>query len=153
MDCSMPGGDGLTATKEITTTYPETSVVILSMHSGDTWVRRAIEAGARGYILKNAELDLVSMIRRVVIGEIVLDQRIPEGSAMHAKRSCGLTARELQVLQLIVEGKSTIEIASLLEVSVNTVSVHRTRISRSLNCHTTAELVSFAIRNGLVNVP
>ena len=156
MDCSMPGGDGVQATREIARSHPETSVLMLSMHSEDALVRRAIESGARGYILKKAfDLDLVPAIKRVVAGDVVLDGQLPPLPEAGAKkaREYGLTERELQVLRLIVHGKSTKEIARSLDISVNTVSTHRTRIGRTLNCRNTAELVTYAIRNGLMHVP
>ena len=156
MDCSMPGGDGVQATREIARSHPETSVLMLSMHSEDTLVRRAIESGARGYILKKAfDLDLVPAIKRVAAGDFVLDRQLPPLPEAGTKkaREYGLTDRELQVLRLIVHGKSTKEIARSLNISVNTVSTHRTRIGRTLNCRNTAELVTYAIRNGLMHVP
>jgi DNA-binding NarL/FixJ family response regulator len=156
MDCSMPGGDGVRATREIARSHPETSVLMLSMHSEDALVRRAIESGARGYILKKAfDLDLVPAIKRVAAGDFVLDRQLPPLPEAGAKkaREYGLTDRELQVLRLIVHGKSTKEIARSLNISVNTVSTHRTRIGRTLNCRNTAELVTYAIRNGLMHVP
>src|SRR5580704_14972712 len=154
MDCSMPGGDGLTATREIVNSHAKTAVLMLSMHSEKSLIERAIEAGARGYILKNAfELDLVPAIKRAVAGEFVLDQHIVNPPATPGKRPSPLTKRELEVLQLIVDGKSTREIALALGLSVNTISAHRTRISRTLNIHNAAELVAYAIRNGLVRIP
>jgi len=156
MDCSMPGGDGVVATREISRSHPETSVLMLSMHSEDALVRRAIEAGARGFILKNAfDLDLLPAIKRVMAGELVVDRQLlsPVEPMAEKKRTSGLTARELQVLQLIVDGRSSKDIASLLNISLNTVSAHRTRIGRALRCHNTAELVAYAIRNGLVHIP
>lgn len=155
MDCSMPGGDGVAATREISMAHPETSVLMLSMHSEGALVRRAMEAGARGYIFKNAfDLDLVPVIKRVVAGELVLDRQLT--SHVEAKRdsksTCGLTPRELEVLQLIVDGKSSKEIAGLLKISLNTVSAHRTRIGRALGCHNAAELAAYAIRKGLVHI-
>lgn len=156
MDCSMPDGDGVHATREIVRLHPETSVLMLSMHSEDRLVRRAIEAGARGYILKKAiDLDLVSAIERVLAGEVVLDSQVSSVSNIEAegKRTTGLTARELQVLRLIVHGKSSKDIARLLGISLNTVSAHRTRIGRTLGCHNSAELVAYAIRKGLVQIP
>lgn len=156
MDCSMPGGDGVLATREIARSHPETSVLMLSMHSEDALVRRAIESGARGYILKKAfDLDLVPAIKRVAAGDFVLDRQLPPLPEAGTKkaREYGLTDRELQVLRLIVHGKSTKEIARSLNISVNTVSTHRTRIGRTLNCRNTAELVTYAIRNGLMHVP
>jgi len=155
MDSSMPGGDGVQATREIARSYPETSVLMLSMHSEDTLVQRAIEAGARGYILKKAlDLELVSAIKRVLVGELVLDPQlspVPEAEG-ETKHASGLTARELQVLRLVVHGKSSKDIARLLGISPNTVSVHRTRIGRTLGCHNSAELAAYAIRKGLVQI-
>jgi len=154
MDCSMPGGDGVQATREIVKSHPETAVVMLSMHAEDTLVRQAIDAGARGYLLKKAlDLDLVSAIKRALAGELVLDSQVsvPEVEA-ESKHASGLTVRELQVLRLIVEGKSSKDIARLLGISLNTVSAHRTRIGRTLGCHNSAELVAHAIRKGLVPI-
>lgn len=156
MDCSMPRDDGIRATGEIARLYPETSVLMLSMHSEDTLVRRAIDAGARGFILKKAaDLDLVSSIKRVLAGELVLDSELSPLPDVEAEKNyaCGLTARELQVLRLIVDGKSSKDIARVLGISLNTVSAHRTRIGRTLGCHNTAELVACAIRKGLVHMP
>ncbi len=154
MDSSMPGGDGVQATREITRLFPETLVLMLSMHSEEIWVKRAMEAGARGYILKKAaELDLVPAIKRVLAGELVLDEQISGLAKTEENSTCGLTPRELQVLHLIVHGKAAKDIADLLGISINTVSVHRTRIGRTLRCRNSAELVAFAIRNGLVQLP
>lgn len=154
MDCTMPGGDGVFATRVIAEVHPETFVLMLSMHSEQSWVQRAIEAGARGYILKKAvDLDLVPAIKRVLAGELVLDQEIVLLQELKPERTCGLTPRELQILKLIVHGKSAKDIADLLGISVNTVSAHRTRIGRTLKCRNNAELVAFAIRNELVHLP
>ena len=154
MDSSMPGGDGVQATREITSLFPQTSVLMLSMHVEGIWVKRAIKAGARGYILKKAAgLDLVPAIKRVLAGEFVLDEQISEFAEPEKESACGLTPRELQVLRLIVHGKAAKDIADVLGISVNTVSVHRTRIGRALKCRNSAELVAFALRHGLVQVP
>jgi len=154
MDCALPGMNGLEATRKILETRPETAVLMLSMHSEDTLVRQALEAGARGYILKNAmDLDLVNAIKRAAKGEKVLDPQIARPSALRGEREGGLTPRELEVLQQIVAGKSNKEIAAELNLSANTVSVHRANIMDALGIHKTAELVVYAIRNGLVNLP
>jgi DNA-binding NarL/FixJ family response regulator len=153
MDCALPGLNGLAATTQILEILPDTSVLMLSMHAEDTWVRKALDAGARGYILKNAnDLNLVTAVRRVAAGELVWDPQLASPAHLKGERDHGLTARELEVLQLIVNGKSNKQIASLLKVSVNTVSVHRANMMRTLELHNTAELVSYAIRNGLVNI-
>ena len=153
MDCALPGTSGLAATRKILETAPPMAILMLSMHSEDTLVRQALDAGARGYILKNAvDLELATAIRRVAAGEIVLDAQLAKPVTLRGERNAGLTARELEVLQLIVNGKSNKEIADDLKLSVNTVAVHRANIMETLGIHKTAELVVYAIRNGLVNI-
>jgi len=153
MDCALPGTSGLAATRKILETAPPMAILMLSMHSEDTLVRQALDAGARGYILKNAvDLELAAAIRRVAAGEIVLDAQLAKPVTLRGERNAGLTARELEVLQLIVNGKSNKEIADDLKLSVNTVAVHRANIMETLGIHKTAELVVYAIRNGLVNI-
>jgi DNA-binding NarL/FixJ family response regulator len=152
MDLTMPGMNGLDATREILTVCPESSVLMLSMHSEDIWVRRAGEAGARGYILKNAnDPDLGSAIKRVAAGELVFHGR-SSGSRPKNERDCKLTPRQLEVLQLIVDGKSSKQIAVELRLSENTVGAHRANIMRELGVRRTAEVVVYAIRNRLVNI-
>ena len=154
MDCALPGMSGLIATRRILEMYPQIAILMLSMHSEDTWVRQALDAGARGYILKNAvDLELVTAIRRVAAGETVLDPQLSRPAVLKGERDYGLTVRELEILQLIVDGKSNKEIAAQLDLSVNTVAVHRANIMDALGIHKTAELVVYAIRNGLVNLP
>jgi DNA-binding NarL/FixJ family response regulator len=154
MDCALPGMSGLVATRQILAELPQTAVLMLSMHSEETWVKQALDAGARGYILKSAiELELPLAIRKVAAGEMVLDPSIERPSSLKGERASALTPRELEILQLIVEGKSNKEIADQLELSANTVAVHRANIMQALNIHKTAELVVYAIRNGLVNIP
>jgi two-component system response regulator NreC len=154
MDCALPQVNGIEATRLILKKLPDTSILMLSMHSEDTLVRQAMEAGARGYILKNAmDLDLVSAIRNVAEGKTVLDPQISRGGTLKGERDTGLTQRELEILQHIVAGKTNKEIATELKLSVNTVSVHRANIMDALGIHKTAELVVYAIRNGLVNLP
>lgn len=154
MDCALPGINGLQATRKILQLLPETLILMLSMHTEDTWVRQALDAGARGYVLKNAmDLELSSAIRRMLKGETVLDGQISRQEVLRGERNAGLTPREVEILQLICDGKSNKEIASQLELSANTVAVHRANIMDALGIHKTAELVVYAIRNGLVNVP
>jgi DNA-binding NarL/FixJ family response regulator len=153
MDCALPGISGIDATRRIRVKMPDAIVLMLSMHSEDTLVRQALEAGARGYILKNAlELDLVSVVKRVAEGQLVLDPQLAKPSALKGERDSGLTARELEVLRYIVAGKSNKEIAAELGLSANTVGVHRANIMDTLGIHKTAELVVYAIRNGLVTL-
>ena len=153
MDCALPGTSGLAATRRILETDPSKAILMLSMHSEDTLVRQALDAGARGYILKNAvDLELATAIRRVAAGEVVLDAQLTKPATLRGERNAGLTARELEILQLIVNGKSNKEIADDLKLSVNTVAVHRANIMETLGIHKTAELVVYAIRHGLVNI-
>jgi DNA-binding NarL/FixJ family response regulator len=153
MDCALPGMNGLLATRRILETVPGTRILMLSMHSEETWVRQALEAGACGYLLKNIlDLELVSAIEKVAAGEIVIDAQVSRPEALKGERDCGLSARELEVLQFIVEGKSSKEIAAQLGLSVNTVAVHRANIMETLQIHKAAELVAYAIRNGLVKL-
>jgi DNA-binding NarL/FixJ family response regulator len=154
MDCALPGMNGLQATREIMEELPDTAILMLSMHTENTWVRQAIEAGAKGYVLKNAlDLELGAAIRKVAAGETVFDPKVEQGPVLKGERNAALTPRELEVLQMIVDGKSNKEIATALDLSANTVAVHRANIMNTLGIHKTAELVVYAIRAGLVNVP
>jgi DNA-binding NarL/FixJ family response regulator len=154
MDCAMPGMNGLEATRQILAKHPQSLVLMLSMHPEETLVRQALEAGARGYVLKNAvDLELGTAIRRVANGETVLDSQLKRPAPLKGKRHTALTPRELEVLQMIVDGKSNKEIASALDLSANTVAVHRANMMDTLGIHKAAELVVYAIRNGLVDLP
>ncbi len=159
MDCALPGMSGLAAMRKILENCGRNGsaaplLLMLSMHSEETLVQQALAAGARGYILKSAmDLDLAAAIRKVAGGETVLDAQLARGSSLRGERGPGLTQRELQILQLIVDGRSNKEIAEQLALSVNTVAVHRANIMDALGIHKTAELVVYAIRNGLVNIP
>lgn len=151
MDLSMPELDGVQATKEIVKHLPDTNVLVLSMHSDDNYVRNAIDAGAKGYLLKNAiDIDLVGAIRSVAEGRRFMSAGLKYVAHQQDDELQRLTAREKQVLQLIAQGKSNKDIAKLLDLSVNTVSVHRANLMEKMNIHRTAELVLFAIRKGLV---
>ncbi|MFY9751940.1 MAG: response regulator transcription factor [Candidatus Acidiferrales bacterium] len=153
MDCALPNASGLVATRRILEVLPQTLILMLSMHSEDTLVRQALDAGARGYILKSAvDLELATAIRRVAAGEEVIAPELERPTALKGERNTGLTVRELEVLQFIVQGKSNKEIAEHLNLSANTVAVHRANIMDALGIHKTAELVVYAIRNGLVNI-
>jgi DNA-binding NarL/FixJ family response regulator len=154
MDCALPVLSGLDATRQILAELPETLILMLSMHEEETLVRQALDAGARGYILKNAmDLDLGAAVRKVAAGETVLDRQLPRPTVLKGERDYGLTARELEILRLIVDGKSNKEIAAELDLSVNTVAAHRANMMDALGIHKTAELVVYAIRNGLVTLP
>jgi DNA-binding NarL/FixJ family response regulator len=152
MDFALLSMNGAVATRRMLEADPAAKVLILSMHAEPNYVRTCLNAGARGYLLKNAmDLELVSAIRRVAQGEQVLDPRVGRLPAPDEPRA-DLSTRELEVLQLIVHGKSNKEIAVVLGLSANTVAVHRANIMQTLGIHNTAELVVHAIRTGLVSV-
>ena len=154
MDCAMPELSGIEATRKILEKFPEAEILMLSMHSEKTLVGQALDAGARGYVLKNAmDLDLVSAVKSVAGGMTVLDPQVSRPENLRGERGGGLTPRELEILQHIVAGKSNKEIAAELNLSANTVAVHRANIMDTLGIHKTAELVVYAIRNGLVTLP
>jgi DNA-binding NarL/FixJ family response regulator len=152
MDFAMPSMNGAVAARHILRAQPDTAILILSMHAEASYVRTCLEAGVRGYILKNAlDLEMVDAVKQVAAGKLVLDQRL--GSlAQPAGPPPQLTTRELEVLHLIVHGKSNKEIAIVLSLSANTVAVHRANIMQTLGIHNTAELVVYAIRQGLVSI-
>jgi DNA-binding NarL/FixJ family response regulator len=151
MDFALPSMNGAVATRQILKANPATAVLILSMHSEPTYVRTCLEAGALGYLLKNAmDLELVTAVKQVAAGERVLDPRL--GSLKQSGSERELTTRELEVLQLIVNGKSNKEIATVLGLSANTIAVHRANIMQTLGIHNTAEMVVYAIRKGLVSI-
>jgi DNA-binding NarL/FixJ family response regulator len=152
MDFALPSMNGAVAARRILEARPHIAILILSMHAEATYVRTCLDAGVRGYLLKNAmDLELVSAVRRVAAGEQVLDSRLGT-IARDAGDSPSLSTRELEVLQLIVHGKSNKEIAVVLGLSANTIAVHRANIMQTLSIHNTAELVVYAIRTGLVSI-
>jgi DNA-binding NarL/FixJ family response regulator len=152
MDAAMPGTGGLAATRTIIASHPDATILMLSMHSEETLVKQAMAAGARGYILKNAvDLDLAAAVKRAAAGETVLDPTVVKPPPLAGERARRLTPRETEVLQLICNGLSNREIAAQLDLSVNTVAVHRANIMNALGVHKTAELVVYALQHGLVN--
>jgi DNA-binding NarL/FixJ family response regulator len=157
MDMAMPELDGVQAILEIRRRQPKVEVLVLSMYGEDSYVRNAFQAGARGYLLKSAlDMDLAAAVKAVAGGK----QYCGEGVKPPKRDSTDLddpmerlTQRERQVLQLIAQARSSKEIANILNLSVNTVNVHRTNLMATLNLHSTAELVLFAVRKGLISVP
>lgn len=159
LDISMPGLNGLEVAARTRKEHPATRVIILSMHGDDESVRRALVAGAAGYLLKNsdrAELELA--LRAVGRGDTWLSPAVSARvAAAYAEKAPGggplevLTPRQREVLQLIAEGLSTKEIASKLDLSVKTVDTHRTELMERLGIHGVAGLVRYAIRVGLVH--
>jgi len=153
MDFALPTMNGATAARKIAASLPGAAILILSMHSEAACVRSCLQAGARGYLLKNAmDLELVDAVKTVAAGGTVLDPRLALATRTDDDPAASLSARELEVLQLIVNGKSNKDIAVILQISANTVAVHRANIMQTLDIHNTAELVVYAIRKGLVTV-
>jgi len=160
MDMAMPEINGLHAAIEILRKEPKRRILMLSMHADEQYVRNALEAGVRGYILKSAlETDLIRAVRTVADGGQFLSAEI---AAVKSQRGEGdapsdndpfaqLSAREIQVLRLVALGRSNKEIAGLLGVSVNTVAVHRSNLMATLDVHKAAELVLIAVKKGLVD--
>jgi DNA-binding NarL/FixJ family response regulator len=157
MDVAMPGLNGIDATRQICETSPRTRVLALSMHRDAVYVREILRAGARGYLLKDAiDADLVSAVRAVARGEGYIAPAVADCVLADYRQHVSdpidlLTAREREVLQLIAEGKTNKEIATLLNLSVYTVDAHRGRIMEKLNLHSAGELVRFALRKGLID--
>jgi len=153
MDFALPSMNGAVAARHILKSSPQTAVLILSMHSEASYVRTCMEAGARGFLLKNAmDLELVRAVKQVAAGAHVMDPRLGSLAPSEDADRPALTTRELEVLQLIVHVKANKEIATVLGVSANTVAVHRANIMQALGMHNTAELVVYAIREGLVSI-
>ncbi len=152
IDYAMPELDGVQATLEIRRQSPETHVLMLSMHADENYIRNARAAGASGYLLKNAgDVDLPAAVRSVASGATYgFPEVASEGAGDDHEE---LTPRELQILQLIAQGKSNKDIAALLNLSHNTVSVHRNNLMHKMRMHRTAELVLYAIRKGLISPP
>lgn len=157
MDVSMPGLNGIEATRRIAETVSRCRVLALSMHRDAVYVREILRAGARGYLLKDAiDQDLVDAVRAVAQGQGYLSPAVSDAVLSDYRKHVTdpidlLTSREREVLQLIAEGQTNKEIATRLNLSVYTVEAHRGRIMEKLNLHSTGELVRFAIRNGLID--
>lgn len=162
MDITMPGLNGMDATREILSMVSDVKVVALSMHSDEQFVAGMLNAGASGYLLKDCAFEeLCRAIRAVVANETYLSPGIASIVVKEYRRalsrtefslSPGLTAREREVVQLVTEGKSSKEIASLLHVSVRTIESHRHQIMDKLDIHTIAELTKYAIRKGITSL-
>ncbi len=162
MDISMKELNGIEATEQIMAAVPTTRVLILSMHTTEDFVHRAIKAGASGYLVKDsAPVDLKMAIAAVLRDEIYLSSRVSKhvvSGFLHGKPNQSelpmdmLTLRQREILQMIAEGKSTKQIAFQLNVSVKTVETHRTALMERLDIHDIAGLVLYAVRHGLINV-
>ena len=162
MDISMPGLNGIEATRRIGAEYPDIFVIILSMHSERRFVVESLKAGARGYFLKDSAIEeLIRAIETVKCGQVFLSSQITDFVVKDYMRLSDtkevsayslLSGREREVLQLLAEGKSTREIAEKLFVSVKTVETHRKQIMNKLDIRSIAELTKYAIREGLTDL-
>ena len=161
IDIGMPNINGIEAARRITEKRPETAVVILSMHADESYVLRALKSGARGYLLKDSpEEDLIDAIRAVHAGKAFFSPEISKMLAedyMRQMRQRGvedsyelLTPREREILQMLGEGKSNKEVATQLNLSLHTVETHRGNVLEKLNLHSTAEMILYAVRKGIV---
>jgi DNA-binding NarL/FixJ family response regulator len=156
VDISMPTLNGIDAARELLRTSPGTKTILLTQHDEEQYVQEALEAGVRGYVLKSqVASDLLLAIQQVSRGGVYLSpgvsQAVVQGYRYKSERTADpLSVRERQVLQLIAEGRSTKDIASLLGISVKTAESHRSRLMQKLDIHETASLVRYAVRRGLV---
>lgn len=162
MDIAMPTMNGIEATKRISQDFPKTAVIILSVHSDQAYVLRALKAGARGYLLKDsAENDLIQAVRAVAAGKayfspavskILADDYVRQVREQGAEDPYDLlTARERELLQLIAELKATKEIAELLGLSPHTIDTHRGNLMQKLNIHSIPEVILYAVRRGIIS--
>lgn len=162
MDIGMPSLNGIEACREIRAILPETQLVMLSMHSDEGYVLRALKAGAKAYLLKDsAEADLASAVRAAAVGKsffspavgkVLLEDYMRKLQRTGAEDSYDLlTPREREILQLVAEGKSSKDIANLLNLSVYTVETHRARVMQKLNLHGIPELILYAVRKGVIS--
>jgi len=161
MDIGMPVLNGIEATKRIVTEYPTTAVVILSMHADESYVMRALKAGARGYLLKDsAPSDLISAVQTVSQNKSFFSPKVSRILAedyVRVLKQKGavdsydlLTSREREILQLLAEGRANKEVAAKLNISPYTVETHRSHILEKLNLHNPAELILYAVRKGII---
>jgi two-component system, NarL family, response regulator NreC len=162
MDVGMPVLNGIEATQTIVTQCPTIAVVILSMHADESYVMRALKAGARGYLLKDsAAADLMGAIQAISQGKSFFSPKVSRILAedyVRVLKQKGavdtydlLTSREREILQLLAEGKTNKEVATALNISPYTVETHRSHILQKLNLHNSAELVLYAVRKGIIS--
>ena len=159
VDIGMPELDGLEATRQILEAVPDTKVLVLTMHESDQMVRRALDAGARGYLLKSDLTEcLVKAVKAIVDGkrfltpkvsEIVLDGFLGTKNERRERVAARTTPREIEIIRLLAEGKMNKEIAAQLGIAVRTVETHRATIMLKLGLHSLADLIHYAIRQGL----
>jgi DNA-binding NarL/FixJ family response regulator len=161
LDISMPSLNGIEAVRQLRATGSPAKVVFLTMHREVTYAVRGLEAGASGYVLKHsAASELITAIHEALKGGTYITPQIASdlvdslrrGGPTGAERSDELTPRQREVLQLVAEGRSAKEIAALLRISRRTAEFHKARLIEALSVESTAELVQYAIRNGLISV-
>jgi two-component system, NarL family, response regulator NreC len=161
MDVTMPNLNGIEAARQISGAMPQIGIVMLSMHSDEAYVLRALKAGARGYLLKeSAESDLIAAIRAVNAGKAFFSPAVSRMLVEDYVRQLQdreiedsyelLTTREREILQLIAEGRSNKEIANILNLSLYTIETHRGNLMEKLNLHTVPELILYAVRKGVI---
>jgi two-component system response regulator NreC len=161
MDIAMPNLNGIEAARQIVNQSPKTAIAILSMHSDESYVIRALKAGARAYLLKDsAEADLLAAVRALTEGKSFFSPAISKilvEDYMRQLESRGaedtyelLTNREREILQLLAEGKTNKDVANMLNLSLYTVETHRTHILQKLNLHSVPELILYAVRKGII---
>ncbi len=161
MDIAMPNLNGIEAARQIMASNPDLAIVILSMHSDESYVIRALKAGARAYLLKDsAEGDLIAAIHAITEGKsffspaisrILVEDYMRQLEQKHVEDTYELlTAREREILQLLAEGKTNKEVAAMLNLSIYTVETHRTHILQKLNLHNVPELILYAVRKGII---
>jgi DNA-binding NarL/FixJ family response regulator len=162
MDVAMPGLNGIEAARQISSRLPQTAVVFLSMHSDESYVLKALKAGARAYLLKDsAEHDLIAAVIAVsegkaffspAISKMLVEDYVRQMQERQVEDSYDLlTTREREVLQLLAEGRNNKEIAGILNLSQYTVETHRGNILQKLNLHSGAEVILYAIRKGVIS--
>jgi two-component system, NarL family, response regulator NreC len=161
MDIGMPNLNGIEAAHQMTQDNPQLAIVMVSMHSDESYVLRALKAGARGYLLKDsAEADLIKAVHAVgsgksffspVVSKMLLDDYVRKLKRSGTEDAYDLlTPREREILQLIAEGKSNKDIANLLDLSVYTVESHRSNLMEKLNLRGLPELILYAVRKGII---
>jgi len=153
VDISMPLLNGIEAARQLGKSHPRAKIIILTMHDDLIYANRALEAGASGYVLKHsAPAELVTAIREALAGRIYITPSIAKKRPSGHKVIDPLTPRQREVLQLVAEGHSAKQIASVLNISSRTVEFHKYRIMEDLQLHSNAELVQYAIKHGIAAV-
>lgn len=163
IDLAMPEMNGIEATRQIRQNCPETRVIVLSMHGSPEYISRALQAGAQGYVLKaSAGAEVIEAVRTVLAGHRYLSQKVSDlvvdDYLVHLEAGSSyspldnLSPRELSILQLVAEGRSSVEIAAMLSISPNTVDTYRSRVLQKLNLKSLSDLIKFAIKHGVTDL-